>query len=148
MKIIYILWERQLKRYLRSKPRVIGSLAQPLFFLLGLGAGFGPVFSKAGQGNYIEFLVPGIISMTIIFTSIFAGMEIIWDKQFGFLKETLVAPVSRLTIMIGRTLGGATIATMQGTLVLLLSTIPRTAISCTLILVRFKAAHCGGNSPT
>jgi ABC-2 type transport system permease protein len=123
MQIIYILWLRQLKRYLRSRSRVIGSLAQPLFFLLALGAGFGPVFSKAGQGNYIEFLVPGIISMTIIFTSIFAGMEIIWDKQFGFLKETLVAPVPRLSIMIGRTLGGATIATMQGTLVLLLSLI-------------------------
>ncbi|MEI8269830.1 MAG: ABC transporter permease [bacterium] len=121
MQIIYILWLRQLKRYLRSRSRVIGSLAQPIFFLLALGAGFGPVFSKAGQGNYIEFLVPGIISMTIIFTSIFAGMEIIWDKQFGFLKETLVAPVSRLNIMIGRTLGGATIATFQGTLVLLLS---------------------------
>jgi len=123
MQIIYILWLRQLKRYLRSKSRVIGSLAQPLFFLLALGAGFGPVFSKAGQGNYIEFLVPGIISMTIIFTSIFSGMEIIWDKQFGFLKETLVAPVSRLNIMIGRTLGGATIATMQGTIVLFLSLI-------------------------
>ncbi len=121
MQIIYILWLRQLKRYLRSRSRVIGSLAQPIFFLLALGAGFGPVFARAGEGNYIQFLVPGIISMTIIFTSIFSGMEIIWDKQFGFLKETLVAPVSRFDIMIGRTLGGATIATMQGTLVLLLS---------------------------
>jgi len=125
MKIIYILWERQIKRYLRSKSRVIGSLAQPLFFLLALGFGFGPVFSKAGQGNYIQFLVPGIIGMSIIFTSIFSGMEIIWDRQFGFLKETLVAPVSRFTIMIGRTLGGATIATLQGTLVLFLSLIAK-----------------------
>lgn len=121
MQIIYILWERQLKRYLRSRARVIGSLAQPLFFLLALGFGFGPVFSRAGEGNYIQFLVPGIISMAIIFTSIFSGMEIIWDRQFGFLKETLVAPVSRFNIMIGRTLGGATIATMQGTIVLFLS---------------------------
>jgi len=123
MKIIYILWLRQLKRYLRSKSRVFGSLAQPIFFLLALGAGFGPVFSRAGAGDYIEFLVPGIISMTIIFTSMFSGMEIIWDKQFGFLKETLVAPVSRFNIMIGRTLGGATIATFQGTVVLFLSLI-------------------------
>lgn len=123
MQIIYILWLRQLKRYLRSKPRIIGSLAQPLFFLLALGAGFGPVFSKAGEGNYIQFLVPGIISMTLIFTSIFSGMEIIWDKQFGFLKETLVAPVSRFNIMIGRTLGGATLATLQCTIVLFLSLI-------------------------
>jgi ABC-2 type transport system permease protein len=123
MKIIYILWLRQLKRYFRSKSRMIGSLAQPLFFLVSLGYGFGPVFKQAGQGNYIQFLVPGIIGMSIIFTSIFSGMEIIWDRQFGFLKETLVAPVSRLNIMIGRTLGGATVATMQGSLVLLISLI-------------------------
>jgi ABC-2 type transport system permease protein len=100
---------------------MFGSLAQPLLFLLSLSFGFGPVFSKAGEGNYLQFLVPGIIGMSIIFTSIFSGMEIIWDRQFGFLKETLVAPVSRFNIMIGRTFGGATVATMQGTIVLLLS---------------------------
>lgn len=121
MSTIYILWIRQLKRYFRSKSRMIGSLAQPLFFLLALGFGFGPVFAKAGEGNYIQFLVPGIIGMSIIFTSIFSGMEIIWDKQFGFLKETLVAPVSRFNIMIGRTLGGATVAAMQGVIVLFIS---------------------------
>ena len=123
MSTIYILWLRQLKRYFRSKSRIVGSLAQPLLFLLALGFGFGPVFAKAGEGNYLQFLVPGIIGMSIIFTSIFSGMEIIWDRQFGFLKETLVAPVSRLNIMIGRTLGGATVATMQGTIVLFLSMI-------------------------
>jgi ABC-2 type transport system permease protein len=121
MKTIYILWLRQLKRYLRSKSRIIGSLAQPLLFLLSLGYGFGPVFQKAGQGNYVQFLAPGIIGMSIIFTSIFSGMEIIWDRQFGFLKETLVAPVSRFNIMIGRTLGGATVAAAQGLIVLLIS---------------------------
>lgn len=121
MKTIYILWLRQLKRYLRSKSRIVGSLAQPLLFLLALGYGFGPVFQKAGQGNYISFLAPGIIGMSILFTSIFSGMEIIWDRQFGFLKETLVAPVSRFNIMIGRTLGGATVATAQGVIVFLIS---------------------------
>jgi ABC-2 type transport system permease protein len=123
MGTIYILWLRQLKRYFRSKSRVIGSLAQPLLFLIALGYGFGPVFQKAGQGNYLNFLAPGIIGMSIIFTSIFHGMEIIWDRQFGFLKETLVAPVSRLNIMIGRTLGGATVAALQGLLVLFISAI-------------------------
>ncbi len=123
MRTIYILWLRQLKRYFRSKSRMFGSLAQPLLFLVSLGYGFGPVFQKAGQGNYLEFLAPGIIGMSIIFTSIFSGMEIIWDRQFGFLKETLVAPVSRLNIMIGRTLGGATVATMQGVIVFLISMI-------------------------
>jgi ABC-2 type transport system permease protein len=117
MSTIYILWLRQIKRYLRSKSRIVGSLGQPLLFLLALGYGLGSVFQKAGQGNYFTFLAPGIIGMSIIFTSIFSGMEIIWDRQFGFLKETLVAPVSRFTIMIGRTLGGATVATLQGLIV-------------------------------
>ncbi|MCX6785995.1 MAG: ABC transporter permease [Candidatus Komeilibacteria bacterium] len=121
MKTIYILWLRQLKRYFRSRSRIIGSLAQPLLFLLSLGFGFGPIFQKAGQGDYLEFLAPGIIGMSIIFTSVFFGIEIIWDRQFGFLKETLVAPVSRFNIMIGRTLGGATVATMQGVIVFLIS---------------------------
>lgn len=121
MKTIYILWLRQLKRYIRSRSRIVGSLAQPLLFLLSFGYGFGPVFQKAGQGNYIEFLAPGIIGMSIIFTSIFSGMEIIWDRQFGFLKETLVAPVSRFNIMIGRTLGGATVSLIQGIVVFLIS---------------------------
>jgi ABC-2 type transport system permease protein len=121
MQTIYILWLRQLKRYFRSKSRVIGSLAQPLLFLVALGFGLGPVFQKAGEGNYLQFLVPGIVGMSIIFSSVFSGIEIIWDKQFGFLKETLAAPVSRLNIMIGRTLGGATTATMQGIIVFVIS---------------------------
>jgi len=100
---------------------MISSLGQPILFLLALGFGFGPIFEKAGQGNYIEFLAPGVIAMAIIFTAIFSGMEIIWDRQFGFLKETLVAPVSRLNIMIGRTLGGATVASIQGVVVFLLT---------------------------
>ena len=120
MKKIYILWLRQIKKYLRSKSRMLGSLAQPLLFLLALGYGFGSVFQKAGQGNYLNFLAPGIIGMSIIFTAIFSGMEVIWDKQFGFLKETMVAPVSRFNIMIGRTLG-ATVAMMQGVVVMFIS---------------------------
>ena len=123
MGTIYILWLRQLKRYMRSHSRIIGSLGQPLLFLLALGYGFGPIFQKAGQGNYLEFLAPGVIAMSILFTSIFSGIELIWDRQFGFLKETLVAPASRLNIMIGRTLGGATVATMQGIIVLLISVV-------------------------
>jgi ABC-2 type transport system permease protein len=115
--VIYVLWLRQIKRYVRSRARIIGSLGQPLLFLIGLGFGLGPVFQKAGQGNYIQFLAPGVIAMTVLFTSVFSGIELIWDRQFGFLKETLVAPVSRLTIMIGRVLGGATVAVGQGLIV-------------------------------
>lgn len=121
MKVIYILWLRQVKRFLRSKSRIVGSLGQPLLFLLALGFGFGAVFQRAGEGSYIQFLVPGVISMSIIFTALFSGLEVIWDRQFGFLKETLVAPVSRFQIMLGRTLGGATVATLQGIIVLVIS---------------------------
>ena len=121
MKTIYILWLRQIKRYFRSRSRIFGSIGQPLLFLVALGFGFGPIFEKAGGGNYINFLAPGIIAMGILFTAVFSGIEVIWDKQFGFLKETLVAPISRYEIMIGRTLGGATIALFQGVLVFLLS---------------------------
>lgn len=93
----------------------------PLLFLLAFGFGFGSIYTLAGQGDYFQFLVPGIICMSILFTSVMSGIEIIWDRQFGFLKETLVAPVSRLEIMIGRTLGGATVAFCQGIIFLLLS---------------------------
>jgi len=117
LRSIYILWLRQLKRYLRSRARIVGSLGQPLLFLLALGFGFGPIYQRAGGGNYLTFLAPGVIAMGILFTAIFSGIEIIWDKQFGFLKETLVAPVSRMTIMAGRTLGGATVALLQGVIV-------------------------------
>ena len=118
---IYILWLRQIKRYFRSRARIIGSLGQPILFLLAFGYGFGPIFQRAGGGNYLEFLAPGIIAMSIIFTAIFSGIEIIWDRQFGFLKETLVAPVSRVNIMIGRTFGGATVASLQGIIVFVIS---------------------------
>ncbi|HEY9462720.1 MAG TPA: ABC transporter permease [Vicinamibacterales bacterium] len=118
MSTIYILWLREVKRYLRSRPQIIASLAQPLLYLLVLGFGLGAVFQNAGQGSYIQFIGPGVIGMGILFTSIFSGIGLLWDRQFGFLKETLVAPVPRLQIMAGRTLGGATIAMIQGTLVL------------------------------
>jgi len=117
MRAVWILWLRQLKRYSRSRARMIGSLGQPLLFLLALGFGFGPVFARAGNGNYLEFVAPGIMTMGIIFTGVFGGIEIIWDRQFGFLKETLVAPVPRLAIVLGRTLGGATVSLLQGLIV-------------------------------
>lgn len=118
---IYVMWIRQIKKTWRSKARIIGSLGQPLLFLLALGFGLGGVFEQAGQGDYTDFLVPGIVAMSIMFTAMFAGIEILWDRQFGFLKETLVAPIARWKIMIGRTLGGSTIAIIQGIIVLLIA---------------------------
>jgi len=92
-------------------------MGQPLLYLLVLGFGLGPVFEKAGSGNYRQFISPGIMGMTVLFTSVFSGIALLWDRQFGFLKETLVAPVPRIQVMIGRTLGGATVAMIQGTLI-------------------------------
>jgi ABC-2 type transport system permease protein len=123
MSAIYILWKRELIRYFRSRARLVGSLGQPLLFLVALGFGLGPVFQKAGQGNYFQFLGPGVICMGILFTGVFAGIQVIWDRQFGFLKETLVAPVTRFEIMLGKTLGGATVAFLQGFFVLILTMI-------------------------
>ena len=123
MTAIYILWLREVKRYLRSRPQIIASLAQPLLYLLVLGFGLDTVFQQSGQGSYLQFIAPGVIGMGVLFTAMFSGIGLLWDRQFGFLKETLVAPVPRLHIMIGRTLGGATIAMIQGLLVLVVCTI-------------------------
>jgi ABC-2 type transport system permease protein len=120
MGAIYILWLRELKRYVRSRVQIVVSLGQPCLYLLALGFGLGPVFQKAGQGSYLQFMAPGVIGMTVLFSSVFSGIAMLWDRQFGFLKETLVAPVSRMQIMIGRTLGGATVAVLQGTLILVI----------------------------
>ena len=117
MKVIYILWLREVKKYTRSRAQIVASLGQPLLYLLVLGFGLGPVFQKAGYGSYLQFVAPGVIGMTVLFTSVFSGIALLFDRQFGFLKETLVAPVPRIRIMIGRTLGGATVAALQGTLI-------------------------------
>lgn len=119
MKAIYILWWRELKKYARSRTQIIASLGQPLLYLLVLGFGLGPVFQRAGRGSYLQFVAPGVIGMVVLFSSIFSGIALLWDRQFGFLKETLVAPVPRLRVMIGRTLGGATVAMLQGTLMVI-----------------------------
>ncbi|MBP1908686.1 ABC transporter permease [Methanolobus bombayensis] len=122
MDIVYTIWLRSVKRYLRSKSRLVGSLGMPLFLFAVLGFGLNSVVVMPGmEQGYIGFIMPGIISMSVLFTSVFAGIQIIWDKQFGFLKETLVAPVSRVEIMFGQTVGGATTAVIQGLIILVLS---------------------------
>jgi len=139
-----------LKKYTRSRAQIIASLGQPLLYLLVLGFGLGPVFAKAGNGSYLQFVAPGVIGMTVLFTSVFSGIALLFDRQFGFLKETLVAPVPRIRIMIGRTLGGATVATLQGTLIFVvcliagfrpisLATIPLGFLFMVLIAIVFAA---------
>lgn len=117
---IYIMWLRQMKHFVRSKSRLVSSIVQPLFFLFILGSGF-RVATFVGVDDYLSFLAPGIIAMAILFSSMFTGISVLWDKQFGFLQEVLVAPVSRFSIIIGRTLGGATVALIQGFIILLIA---------------------------
>jgi ABC-2 type transport system permease protein len=112
-----------MKRYVRSRSRVIGAIGQPILFLLALGYGLGSVYKKAGEGNYLQFLVPGIIVQTLLFSGVFWGIQILFDKRFGFLKEMLVAPVTRLRVLLGNASGGATISFLQGIFVLVISMI-------------------------
>src|SRR6201982_3406550 len=150
MHAIFILWLREVKKYTRSRAQIVASLGQPLLYLLVLGFGLGPVFQKSGNGSYLQFVAPGVIGMTVLFTSVFSGIALLFDRQFGFLKETLVAPVPRIRIMIGRTLGGATVAMLQGTLIFVvcliagfrpvsLATIPLGFVFMALIAIVFAA---------
>ena len=150
MSAIYILWLRELKRYFRSRLQLLVSLGQPTLYLVALGFGFGPVFQRAGNGSYLQFMSPGVIGMTVLFSSVFSGIAMLWDRQFGFLKETLVAPVPRIYIMLGRTLGGATVALFQGLLILVVclvagfrpqhwAAIPASLLFVALIAVVFAA---------
>ncbi|MCK4495660.1 MAG: ABC transporter permease [Candidatus Aminicenantes bacterium] len=120
---LYVLWLREMKRFVRAKSRVVGALAMPLFFLAFLGLGFRkmtiPGISE--DVNYIRFLVPGILGMSLLFSSTFGGLSVLWDKEFGFLKEIMVAPVSRVSIVLGRIAGGVTTALIQSVLILAIS---------------------------
>lgn len=118
LQAIYVMWLRQIKRFLRSKSRLVISVVQPMFFLFIFGGGFRVATFEGVEGDYIFYIAPGIITMSIMFSSMFAGISVLWDKQFGFLQEVLVAPISRISIIIGRTLGGATTALFQGFIIL------------------------------
>ncbi|MBN2202724.1 MAG: ABC transporter permease [Candidatus Aenigmarchaeota archaeon] len=134
---IYVIWLRQLKRFSRDKGRLISNFIQPFFFLSVLGFGLGSAsFEGIPSGiEYIDVLTPGIIMMSIIFPSVFIGLSILWDRQFGFLQEVLVAPVSRMSIVIGTTLGGSTIALIQGFIVLFIASLLGVSISLSPMLL-------------
>jgi ABC-2 type transport system permease protein len=121
MEVIYTLWLRQIRRYTRSGSRILGTIGQPLLLMLALGFGIGEIYRKAGVGNYLNFLVPGIITQTVLLSAVFWGIIILQDKRFGFLAELLVAPVSRIKILLGSALGGATISILQGLLVFIVA---------------------------
>jgi ABC-2 type transport system permease protein len=120
---IYVLWLREMKRFLRAKSRVIGTLAMPVFFLAFLALGFNRVsLPNVPPGvTYLQYLVPGILGMTLLFSSTFTGLSVLWDREFGFLKEIMVAPVRRVSIVLGRIAGGSTTSMIQGTMILFIS---------------------------
>ena len=122
---VYVLWLREIKRFGRAKSRVLGSLIMPLFFLAFLGLGFNrmPVPGVASGVNYIKFLVPGIIGITLLFSSTMQWLSVLCDREFGFLKEIMVAPVSRVSIALGRIAGGVTTSLFQALLILAASII-------------------------
>ena len=135
---VYVLWLREMKRFIRAKSRIVGSLMQPFFFLAFLGLGFNKMAipGVAAGVNYISFLVPGILGMTLLFSSSMQGLSVLWDREFGFLKEIMVAPVNRVSIVLGRIAGGTTTTIFQGLLVLLLS-----------LLMGFHVTHWAGLLP-
>ena len=122
-KAIYVMWLREMKRFMRAKSRIIGTLIMPLFFLAFLGFGFGAT-KVAGipEGvSYIQFLIPGILGMNLLFGSTFAGLSVLWDRELGFLKEVMVAPVHRVSVLFGRIAGGITTGIIQAVMILFIS---------------------------
>lgn len=120
---LYTLWLRDVKRYVRARSRIVGSLGIPVFFMLFFGMGFRRAYipSLPPGIEYTEFLIPGVLTMIVLFTSTFSGVSVVWDRQFGFLREIMVSPVSRTTIALGRIFGGATTAMIQALILLAIS---------------------------
>ena len=114
-----VVWERELIRFVRNRLRILTSLAQPVLFLFVLGTGLTRITSANAGFDFRTFMFPGIVAMTVMFTAIFSAVSIVWDREFGFLREMLVAPISRSAILVGKILGGSTVATLQGVLMLL-----------------------------
>jgi len=140
IRALYTLWLREIKRYLRDRLRIVSGIVTPILwlFIFGAGIGFAGVIAS---GNYQQYLFPGIVGQTLLFTSMFIGISVIWDREFGFMKEILVAPVSKATIFFGKMFGDSTDALIQGTIVLLLGAVlgilkdPVTFVQMLLIMV-------------
>jgi ABC-2 type transport system permease protein len=122
LRAIKIVWRRELIRFSRDRIRVVTSLAQPIIYLFIFGTGLSRVVGRSAQGvDYRTFMFPGVLSMAVLFTALFSAISIVWDREFGFLREMLVAPIRRGSIVVGKCLGGATVATFQGLVMLCLA---------------------------
>ena len=133
--VIYTIWLREFKIFSREKVRLIAGAGQPLIYLAVLGNGLtsGARLTATGHIDYLKYMYPGVIGMSILFTSIFSALSIIWDREFGFLKEVLVAPVPRWGVAIGKSLGGSTVSMVQ--CVILIAIAPLVGISLTVAMV-------------
>jgi ABC-2 type transport system permease protein len=121
LRALWVVWKRELIRFSRNRLRILTSLAQPVLFLFILGTGLSSIIPTAAHFNFRTFMFAGVLGMTVLFTSIFSAISIVWDREFGFLREMLVAPVHRWTLVLGKCLGGATVATIQGAIMLALA---------------------------
>lgn len=121
LRAIRVVWKRDLIRFRNERARIFSSLMQPLLFLFVLGKGLAALVPTAEGTDYSTFLFPGVLITGVMFTAVFSAISIVWDREFGFLREMLVAPVHRSSIVVGKCLGSATIATFQGILILALA---------------------------
>jgi ABC-2 type transport system permease protein len=133
LRTIVMVWERELIRFERNRVRIVTSLSQPLLFLFVLGWGMSSLVGSTAGFDFKKFLFPGIVAMSVVTTAIFSAISIVWDREFGFLREMLVAPVRRWSLVIGKTAGGATVAAAQGTIMLALA--PVIGVHLTVVLV-------------
>jgi ABC-2 type transport system permease protein len=116
-----VVWQREMIRFSRDRSRIISSLVQPVLFLFVLGSGLSSLISSNGEFDFRTFLFPGVLATSVLFTAAFSGISMVWDREFGFLREMLVAPVSTTAILTGKCLGGATVATLQSLIILALA---------------------------
>jgi ABC-2 type transport system permease protein len=136
---VYIVWYRDVLRYRRDRARLVSSLGQPLLFLVVFGSGLtaslgAGLTAQLGNVSYVRFLFPGIVAMAVLFTAVFSAISIVWDREFGFLREVLVAPVSRAAVVTGKALGGSTVAMFQGAILLILAPILGVSLNPLLVL--------------
>jgi ABC-2 type transport system permease protein len=138
---IYTLWRRETKRFMRERARFVSSFVQPLLWLVIFGSGLGSALRSSMGLNYQEFIFPGIIGQTLLFTSMFMGISVIWDRQFGFLKEIMVAPISRVAIFTGKMLGVSTDSMIQGIIVLMLGFVIGVHITLSIVIAVLPLMH-------
>ena len=132
---IYTVWLREFKRFYRDKASLTSSIVRPLMWLFIMGFGIGGTMRFSGADTaYLPFLTPGIVGMSILFTSLFSGISVIWDREFGFLKEMLVAPISRVSIVIGKALGGATSSLIQSMIIILVASALGVSVTPLIVL--------------